>query len=432
MSEASASSHGALFLAHVHPADRFRVESLLESALHGEQPYVATYRWMRPDNLEQRYLHARAIVEADGTIFRGMLVDISSEVKGIQRDPDLISEVGNSCSLLGITGMVLDLEFTIRGSFDHDRSSLPTFGLPDADTARMQTGRSLPECFLSTPSQEHVHRILEQALDNPGKEFLVEWLNTRACVRSLLRDGIPTGIGIALVNVAYEQELARENRSLIMKLNQLAASPEHVSEISNLAQEIVGYSALIKREMCSSPIAQQAAEALMSAARALGEKTRALVTLHNTVDSTPQDHTQTSATSADSPPIPHPIVQILFSSQRSATCSTLPSLLESAEMASMACSLDEHEIRAHLLRHDFVRIVVLDVPHREARINPLIRSLRRLFPALHVVCLVPGPTENFHELRRAGAFLLLPKPVTPQQLEQVLRGLLELSAATSV
>jgi hypothetical protein len=360
-----------------------------------------------------------------------MVIDISSEVKGLHSDPDLISEVGNSFSLLGITGMVLDLEFTIRGIFDHDRSSLPTFGLPDADTARMQTGRSLPECFLSTPSQEHVHTILEQALDNPGKEFLVEWLNTRSCVRSLLRDGVPTGIGIAVINVAYEQELARENRALLMKLNQLTASPEHVSEISNLAQEIVGYSALIKRETPSNPITQQATEALVSAARALGERTRALLMLHNTNEATsPDNNPRASQASAETPSIARSQVQVLFSSQRPATCSTLSSLLETSGMASIACQLDEHEIRTQLLLHDFVRIVVLDVPHHAPRISPLIRSLRRFFPALHVVCLVPGPTDNFNDLRRSGAFLLLAKPVTPPQLEQVLRGLLELSAAT--
>ncbi len=431
MSEAAISSHGAIFLAHVHSIDRFRIESLLESALQGDTPYVATYRWIRPDTAEIRYIHIRALLEPDGSILRGMLVDISSEVVGIQNDPDLTTSAGSSFNMLGIDGVVLDLEFRIRSIFAHHDNLALTFGLSDADTERILVGRNLLECFSSTTSQEHVHRILEQALDTPGEEFVVEWQETRASIRTLLRDGVPSGIGISLLNVAYEQELARENKALLVRVNQLTASPEHISEIANLSQEIVGYAALIKRQSGGNRLLQEAVDALVMSTRDLGERTRKLVTLHTSIaDTLSKEHAHTATESVEGPLHGIEGAQILFSSLKELPCSALPSLLEDVGIASIVCSLDEHEIRAQLLQYDFVRIAVLDVPSRDFRTAPLIRSLRRLFPALHFVCLVPGPASSFSDIQRAGAFWLLPKPITSQELEKVLKGLLEISVAT--
>ncbi len=429
LSEAAGASHGAIFLAHVHPSDRFRIESLLEGALRGEFPYVATYRWIRPDNSEIRHLHIRAVLEPDGSIFRGMALDISSEVVGIRTDPDLTATTGDPFNMLGIDGVVLDLEFKLRGIFTHRQDLSLTFGLSDARTDCMQVGRSLPECFPSTSSQEYVHRILEQALELCGKEVTVEWPNFRASVRTLLRDGVPSGIAISLFDVTYEQELARENKALILRLNQLTASPEYSSELANLSQEIVGYAALIRRYASGNPVLQDTVDALVSATRALGERTRKLVTLHTTADeyNPAADAGNTTAESSADPLPMTGSARILFASVTGASKSSLPTLLSQEDLTTITCLLDEYEIRSHLLSSEFVRIVVVDVPSRDFRTSSLIRTLKRFFPALHIVCLVPGAATSFSDLQRAGALLVLPKPVTSYELHRVLKGLLEIS-----
>ncbi len=429
ISEAAGVSHGAIFLAHIHPSDRFRIESLLERALRGDFPYVATYRWIRPDNSEIRHLHMRAVLEPDGSVFRGMALDLSSEVIGIRTDPDLTATVGDPFNMLGIDGVALDLEFKLRGIFAHRQVFSLSFGLPDPRTERMLIGQSLPECFSSTPSQEYVYRVLEQALELCGQEVIVEWPNFRASVRALLRDGVPSGIAIALFDVTYEQEIARENKALIVRLNQLTASPEHSSELANLSQEIVGYAALIRRYANDNPVLQDSVDALMSAARALGERTRTLVTLHTTAadDNQPEDAGITSAmSSADTLSVAER-ARILFASASRASKASLPALLSQEDLTTIACLLDEYEIRSKLTSNEFVRIVILDVPSRDFRTAALIRTLKRFFPALHIVCLVPGTATSFSDLQRSGALLVLPKPVTSHELHRVLKGLLEIS-----
>jgi hypothetical protein len=431
LSEAAGASHGAIFLAHVHPSDRFRIESLLEGALRGEFPYVATYRWIRPDNSEIRHLHVRALLEPDGSVFRGMALDISSEVVGIRTDPDLTATTGDPFNMLGIDGVVLDLEFKLRGIFAHHHDLSLTFGLSDARTDCMQIGQSLPECFLSTSSQEYVHRVLEQALELCGQELTVEWPNFRAAVRALLRDGVPSGIAISLFDVAYEQELARENKALILRLNQLTASQEHSSELANLSQEIVGYAALIRRYATGNPMLHDTVDALISATRALGERTRKLVTLHATTadDNLPADaDSPTTKSSEDTLRITES-ARILFASVTGASKSSLPALLSQEGLSTIACHLDEYEVRSHLVSNEFVRILIVDVPSRDFRTSSLIRTLKRFFPALHIVCLVPGAATGFSDLQRAGALLVLPKPVTSHELHRVLKGLLEISRA---
>ncbi|MCB0340009.1 MAG: PAS domain-containing protein, partial [Bdellovibrionales bacterium] len=75
---------GNLFLRHVHPDDRFLLMTDLETALKGEKDYRATYRWIRPDNNEVRWLHCRAgmVKRPEGNVFEGILLDLSEEFTG--------------------------------------------------------------------------------------------------------------------------------------------------------------------------------------------------------------------------------------------------------------------------------------------------------------------------------------------------------------
>ncbi len=73
-----------LFLRHVHPDDRFALLTELESAISGNKPYRATYRWIRPDTDEVRWLHCRArSAEHEGErTLDGSIMDLSREFTG--------------------------------------------------------------------------------------------------------------------------------------------------------------------------------------------------------------------------------------------------------------------------------------------------------------------------------------------------------------
>ena len=75
---------GNLFLRHVHPDDRFLLMTDLENALKGKESYRATYRWIRPDNNELRWLHCRAQLVRRETeeVFEGIMIDLSHEFTG--------------------------------------------------------------------------------------------------------------------------------------------------------------------------------------------------------------------------------------------------------------------------------------------------------------------------------------------------------------
>ena len=102
------------------------------------------------------------------------------------------------------------------------------------------------------------------------------------------------------------------------------------------------------------------------------------------------------------------------------------SLLRGAGLNAADAPLFEADIRNKLVQYPRVRLLLLDIPSGSAPNPNLVRSLRRLFPALHVVCLVPGPVSLYAELGRSGAALLVSKPVSARGLERVARGFLAL------
>jgi DNA-binding NarL/FixJ family response regulator len=103
--------------------------------------------------------------------------------------------------------------------------------------------------------------------------------------------------------------------------------------------------------------------------------------------------------------------------------------MNDAGLPATTCTLDESIIREQIIKYPQLRIVVLDIPRKELGHASLIRTLRRLFPALHIVTLVPGAAAGYPELQRAGALLTLPKPLAPRELERVLRGLMTFVAS---
>ena len=81
---------GNLFLRHVHQDDRFQLQNDLENALAGKFSFRATYRWIRPDNNEQRWLHCRAALKRanHSELLEGIILDISDGRRSNRRGSD--------------------------------------------------------------------------------------------------------------------------------------------------------------------------------------------------------------------------------------------------------------------------------------------------------------------------------------------------------
>jgi DNA-binding response OmpR family regulator len=106
-------------------------------------------------------------------------------------------------------------------------------------------------------------------------------------------------------------------------------------------------------------------------------------------------------------------------------------LLSDSGISSVGAPLGQDTLKATLADAPSTKVLIVDVPGKAYPVTGTIRTLRNLFPDLYIVCLVPGSTNIYPELQRAGAILVLPKPITPRELVRVIRGLLHLSAAMS-
>jgi CheY-like chemotaxis protein/PAS domain-containing protein len=89
---------GNLFMRHVHPEDRFRVLAALEQALRGECRYEITYRWIRPDVNELRWIHCRAALNT-----------ISPSAKGAGPTAATFSALGLESDQVLLEGILMDV-----------------------------------------------------------------------------------------------------------------------------------------------------------------------------------------------------------------------------------------------------------------------------------------------------------------------------------
>lgn len=215
---------GNLFLRHVHPDDRFLVLSDLEKALASGSEYRATYRWVRPDTNEVRWLHCRAqltsranetkntniweapdvvqpdVVQPDvgnksnhlrqkirivpaplkqpdaiqsnqssdlkaeankSRFFEGIVLDLSSEFTGS------VGALAGPDSLATVLASFPLLVFTLDPDFrllrmnrSQDSQSFD-FGDPAFNHASMRMGRPFLDCFGSVSARENFRSMLE-------------------------------------------------------------------------------------------------------------------------------------------------------------------------------------------------------------------------------------------------------------------------------
>lgn len=426
VSQQHLSIHGALFLAYVHPADRFSTEVLLDAALRNGTPYVATYRWIRPDSNEVRFIHCRAAKEPETGLFSGILLDITAETPKIRAGGDLALGIGDLFQHLSLPGITLDQELTIRSVHLEAHHPGLALGTSDLDYDKLRPGTSILHCVSNPDSQAHLRETLENLL-TPGSRpisFNEEGFETIA--HPLHGEGISHGIAIYILDKRAERKAVEQVTALEQEVRMINGMRHFRPRIAAATQEIAGYGALITRHARNNPLLAAISDSLLQSIRELAATTDQLhpreTSAHAPTNRSPRRRRGTSPLTFARNPSAH----LLFTSE-SPRCATSHALaLREAGIACATAMLEELELTALVRAAPQIQVIIVDTPAHERGCTPLIRRIKRAAPHILVICLASNDPATHTALLRAGAITVLPKPVTLRELEKVARKLLAL------
>lgn len=271
-----------LFLRHVHSDDRFLLLNELDSALKGNSPYRATYRWLRPDNNEVSWLHCRAslVKRDDEMIFEGMIIDLSGEFTGQLNafaGPDAISTV-----LAAFPTMV----FTLDSDFRILRLNRPTsmFGFKFGDVLfnldNFKIGRSIIDCFPNPLQKNQIKNILSELLEGK-KNYLRSRISQEERVFSLelfpliekeIIEGILCVVSDVSEIVSLERELAHLHKTEGLRL--LATGVSH--NFNNALQSIIGHASIIRNHPKNIQLITESSQSIIETVQRASELSRQL------------------------------------------------------------------------------------------------------------------------------------------------------------
>lgn len=276
-----------LFLRYVHLEDRFSTLSAFEEALQGKTPYEVTYRWIRPDNNQIRWIHCRAslVQVEDQEYFEGCLLDLSSQLHSLsseQSSPDFIQTLVDGLPLSVIT---LDKDLRIvRVQQGLERSAF-TFG--DAQFARhkLASGHLFSDCFFNPDRKEHYQnlclKILDGTLTRHVERHTLQSLSYELELLPIMSQEQICGILVCVRDVssqvALEQRLALLERS--DSVNQLAIGLVH--NINNVLQSVLGQALAIRENSGSAELINNSSNAIIELTSKASRLTTQLFELQN-------------------------------------------------------------------------------------------------------------------------------------------------------
>lgn len=426
------SIHGALFLAYVHPADRFSTEVLLDAALRDGTPYVSTYRWIRPDSNEVRFIHCRATRIPATPLFKGMMIDITPEAAKLRAEGDLALSIGDLFRHLALPGITLDSELIIRAVHLEPHHPSLSLGVTDLDYEKLRPGVSLVDCVTRAESRTTLQHTLEKLLA-PNADpisFTVEGFETIA--HPLRADGMGHGIAIFTLDRRGEQRALEYATSLEQELREAHSYRSLRSKIITATQEIAGYGALITRHSRAHPLLSAISDSLLQSVRELAAIADRLHEPTKSTSSMKQIAPRRRRGSAPFTVQRNPSAHVLFVSEspRCATSHTLA--LRDSGVPCATAPYDEHELLDLLRAAHRIEVVIIDAPRNEGECAPLIRRLKRAAPHLFIVCLASNESTIHASLLRAGAVTVLSKPASLREVEKTTRKLLALREQNGV
>jgi len=273
---------GNLFLRHVHPDDRFLLLTELEKALKGQAPYRATYRWIRPDNKEVRWLHCRAsLVEQGGEkLFEGVMIDLSAELTGS------ISKLAGPDSISAILAAFPSLVFTLDRDLRLMRINrpkdlpIPNFGDPGFKSEQFRIGRPLLDCFSDESQRSHFRTIMNQILDGVLASYRTRIFHDNSVqnleIVPLSQQGAVEGLLCLMSDISelvrLERQLADLQKAEGLRL--LAAGVAH--HFNNCLQSIIGQASLINSHPRDHQLVIQASQSIIEIVNKASDLSRQL------------------------------------------------------------------------------------------------------------------------------------------------------------
>ena len=426
MSDAACTLHGAFLLAHLHPGDRYRVESNLHLSMQSLQPFVTSYRWYRPDSNEYRVMHCRAMLDSEAQLLRGFIIDLSDQLVTLQGECDHLAALSFSFDQLGKKGLIIDVEFRIRSVHTDSISDAFSLGLGQITHTSICPGTIFSAAFTNPLLQDQVQDLLAETVCTGHKKL--DYGSCSAELRVIAVDGVPHGISIEINDRSNHIALdaARiECTSLRLALND---QRKRALKLVNSTQEMVGFAALISRYAVENPLLRHASEALIATAKGCSKEASEVVEHH-------QRYIQEAP--VQNLPVPTPLItgarskqnrtrttEVLVASNTLRAAQTLAALLRDSGVGAVGTRLAEPELKEVIQSNPHTRIVVLDLSGDIQQDSILIRRIHRFFPATQIVCISREGAEVLKRLRRAGAALVLTKPATPREVERAVRQLL--------
>lgn len=426
MSDAACSLHGSFLLAHLHPGDRYRVESNLNRSMQLLQPFVATYRWNRPDSNESRVMHCRAMLDSEAQILRGFILDLSDQLVTLQGECDHLAALSFSFEQLKKTGLILDVEFRVRSVHSPSNSEAYSLGLGQITQSYIRPGAFFSSAFTTQSIQDQVQDLLAETMCTGHKKLDYTHYSAELSVISV--EGVPQGVSIEINDRSQQITLdAVRAECSSLKLT-LETQRSKLIKLVNATQEMVGFAALISRHAVGNPLLRHVSEALIATAKESSKEASEVIEHHQRyvtreslhpvsspsriINTTGSSHRRVRAT------------EVLVASSTLRSAQTLAALLRDSGVGTIGSRLAEPELKEAIQSNPHLRLVVLDLSGDVQQDAILIRRIHRFFPATQIICISRDGSEIVKRLRRAGAALVLIKPATPREVERAVRQLI--------
>lgn len=275
-------AQGSIFLRHVHSDDLYALTADLEKALQGQADYRATYRWIRPDNQQVRWLHCRASLLDQGgeKVLQGMIMDLSEEFTGGLNHftgPDSLAAV-----LAALPVMVFSLDHDLRImriNRSHTRAAFD-FGDRAFRHDQFALGRLLLSCFSNNEQREHYTAIMTRLLSGQishhrARVFMQDAVYSLEIV-PLRNDSRIEGLLCMVSDISdlaeVEKQLAELQKSEGLRL--LAAGVAH--HFNNSLQSILGHASLISSHPGDPRLIREASLSIQEIVKRSSDLTRQL------------------------------------------------------------------------------------------------------------------------------------------------------------
>jgi CheY-like chemotaxis protein len=262
---------GNLFLRYLHPDDRFELLTDLEKCLRGEKEYRATYRWIRPDTDQMRWLHCRASLETheDIDLFEGGIIDLSRELETYGG----LSASGSLESILDAFShyvIILDKDLRILNIIQPE--GIPAFNFED-DQFRLDslhTGKSLLDCFSNSELRDRYKIVLNQILVQKQDSFQTRVFNEDAVynlnITPLRQDATVIGLVIRVSEISDRVRLEEEIDQLRQSEGSRLIATGAAYSFRNCLQGIIGQATAIQNHPENIEIVSHCSTAIIDSA----------------------------------------------------------------------------------------------------------------------------------------------------------------------